>query len=109
MTLHDNNNNVRDTNNMEGVLLHMGFQDHADEHNIELNKNDNAQYERASRMYISKNTVEGYQSWIKILLLFLDDNNTECVSDYAKRALQDAFPTGKTVIHDNKAVITRAL
>ena len=56
MTLHDNNNNVCDTNNIEGVLLHIGFQDYAAQHNIEINKNYNAQYERVSRMYISKNT-----------------------------------------------------
>ena len=36
MTLHDNNNNVCDTHDIEGVLLHMGFQDYAAQHNIEL-------------------------------------------------------------------------
>ena len=82
MTLHDNNNYVHDTHNIEGVLLHMGFQDYAAQHNIELYENDNAQYERVSRMYISKNTREGYQICMKIFLLFLDDNNPECVSDY---------------------------
>ena len=56
MTLHDNNNNVRDTHDIKGVLLHMGFQDYAAQHNIELDENYNAQYERVSRMYISKNT-----------------------------------------------------
>ena len=109
MTLHDNNNYVHDTHNIEGVLLHMGFQDYTDQHNIELNENDNAQFERVSQMYISENTREGYRSCMKRLLLFLDDKNPECVSDYAKRALQDAFPSGATVKHNNKAVISRAL
>ena len=85
MTLHENNN-VRDTHNIEGVLLHMGLQDYAAQHYIELNKNDNAQYERVIQMYISENTRKGHQSCMKILLLFLDDNNPECVSEYAKRA-----------------------
>ena len=86
MTLHDNNNNVRDTHDIEGVFLHMGFQDYAAQHNIKLDENDNAQYEQVSRMYISENTREGYQSCMKRFLLFLDDKNPECVSDYAKRA-----------------------
>ena len=51
---------MRDTHNIEGVLLHMGLQDYAAQHNIELDENDNAQYERVSRMYISENTGEGY-------------------------------------------------
>ena len=109
MTLHDNNNNVCDTHDIEGVSIHMGFQDYAAQHNIELDENDNAQYVRVSQMYISKNTREGYQSCMKILLLFLDDKNPECVLDYAKRALQDSFPSGATVKHNNKAVISRAL
>ena len=109
MTLQDSNNNVRDTHDIEGVLLHMGFQDYAAQHYIELNENDNVQYERVSLMYFSENTREGHQSCIKILLLFLDDKNQECVSDYAKRALQDAFPSGATVKHNNKAVISWAL
>ena len=47
---------------------------------------------------------------MKRFLLFLDDNNPECVSDYAKTALQDAFPgLGATVKHKNKAVVTCAL
>ena len=82
MTLYNNNNNLRDTHDIEGVLLHMVFQDYAAQNNIELDENDNSQYEWVSRMYISKNTREGYQSCMKILLLFLDDNNPECVSDY---------------------------
>ena len=109
MTLHDSNNNVRDTHNIEGVLLRMGFQDYAAQHNIELDENENAQYERVRRMYISENIREGYQICMKILLLFLDDRNPECISYYAKRALQDAFPSGATVKHNNKAVISRAL
>ena len=100
---------MSDTHDIEGVLLHMVFQDYAAQHNIELDENDNAQYEWVSRMYISKNTREGYQSCMKRLLLFLDDNNPECVSDYAKRSLQDAFPSGATMKHNNKAVISRAL
>ena len=81
MTLHNNNNNVSDTHDIEGVLLHMGLQDYAAQHNIELDENENAQYERVRRMYIRKNTREGYQSCMKLLLLFLDDKNPECVSD----------------------------
>ena len=76
---------------------------------LNLDENDNAQYERVSQMYISKNTREGYQSCMKILLLFLDDDNPECVSEYAKRALQDAFTSGATVKQNNKAIISRAL
>ena len=75
MKLLNNNNNVRDTHDIEGVLLHMGFQDYAAQHNIEIDKNDNAQYERVSRMYISENTREGYHSCMKRLLLFLYDKN----------------------------------
>ena len=56
MTLHDNNNNVRDTHDIEGVLLHMGFHYYAAQHKIELDENDNAHYERVSQMYISENT-----------------------------------------------------
>ena len=85
MTLNDNNNNLCDTHDIEGLLLHMGFQDYAAQHNIELGENDNAQYERVGRMYISENTREGYQICMKRLLLLLDDKNPECVSDYAKR------------------------
>ena len=48
MTLHNKNNNVRDTHDIKGVLLHMVFQDYAAQHNIEFDKNDNAQYERVS-------------------------------------------------------------
>ena len=88
--------NVRDTHNIKGVLLHMVLEDYADQHNIELDENNNAQYERVSRMYISKNTREGYQSCMKILLLFLDDKNPECVADYAKRALRDACMTDQS-------------
>ena len=109
MTLHDNHNNVRDNQDIEGVLLRMGFQDYASQHNIELDENDNAQYEWVSRMYISENTREAYQGCMKRLLLFLDDKNPECVSEYAKRALQYAFLSGATVKHNNKAVISRAL
>ena len=87
----------------------MEFQDYVAQHNIKLDKNDNAQYERVSRMCISENTIEGYQRCMKILLLFLDDKNPECVLNYAKRALQDAFPSGETVKHNNKAVISQAL
>ena len=46
---------------------------------------------------------------MKLLLLFLDDKNPECVSDYRKRALQYAFPSRATVKHNNKAVISWAL
>ena len=109
MTLHDNNKNVRDNHYIEGVLLHMGFQDYAAQHNIELDENDNARYERVSQMYISENTREGYQSCMKRLLLFLDDKNTEFVSDNVKRALQYTFPSGATVKQNNKAIISRAL
>ena len=87
----------------------MGFQNYAAQHNIELDENKDAQYEWVRRMYISKNTREGYQSRMKILLLFLDDKNPDCVLDYAKRALQDAFPRGATVKHNNKDVIYSAM
>ena len=87
MTLHDNNNNVRDTHDIEGVLLQMGFQDYAAQHNIELNENDNAQYEQVSRMYIRENAREGYQSCMKRLLIFLYDKNPDCFLDYAKKSI----------------------
>ena len=96
MTLHDNNNNLCDTHDIEGVLFHMGFQDYAAQNNIELDENDNAQYERVSQMYIRKNARGGYQSCMKRLLLFLYDKNPDCVLDYAKRALQYAFLSGAT-------------
>ena len=109
MKLLYNNNNVRDTHDIEGALIHTGFQDYAAQHNIELDENNNAHYDWVSRMHINENTREGYQSCMKRLLLFLDDNNPECVLDYAKRALQDAFPSGATMKQNNKAVISRAL
>eukprot|EP00979_Chaetoceros_neogracilis_P018584 scaffold10852_cov1569-Chaetoceros_neogracile.AAC.1 len=91
------------------MMRRMEVEDFAEENNIDFDAHDNAQFERVSKMYISENTREGYQSCMKRLLLFLDDSNPECVSDYAKTALQDAFPEGATVKHKNKAVIACAL
>ena len=86
----------------------MEFQDYVAQHNIKLDKNDNAQYERVSRMCISENTIEGYQRCMKILLLFLDDKNPECVLNYAKISLQDAFPSEATMKHNKKTIISWA-
>ena len=59
MTLHGNNKNVHDTHNIEGVLLHMGFQYYAARHNIELNENNNTQYERVAECISAKTQEEG--------------------------------------------------
>ena len=68
-------------------------------------------YEKISKMYIKDATRGGYNSSNRLLLLWLDAKHPECVSENAKKALQETFESrlGATVKHKNRAVTAKAL
>jgi hypothetical protein len=68
-------------------------------------------YEKISKMYIKDGTREGYNASNHLLLLWLDAKHPECVSENAKKALQETFELrlGATVKHKNRAVTAKAL
>ena len=74
-------------------------------------KHSGNHYEKISKMYIKDRTRGGYNSSNRLLLLWLDAKHPECVSENAKKALQETFESrpGATVKHKNRAVTAKAL
>lgn len=69
-------------------------------------------FERISKMYIKDGTRMGYSNSNRLLLLWLDKNHPECVSENAKSALQQTYELQhqtSTPKHENKAVTEKAM
>lgn len=98
-------------NNANDIALAMGIEDFADANN--LNIENDAEYEKISKMYIDQETRKGYQLANKRLLLWLYSEHAHCVADYAKAALTTVWnqrtARGATSPSDNNAMNKKAL
>ena len=99
----ENTNNTNNAENVENTTNRNGGSD--------ADKEAEMHYEKISKMYIKEETRSSYNSSNCTLLLWLDHKHLECVSDFAKKVLQETFLSrrGATAKHLNMAVIEKAL